>query len=86
MPNGLFRLRNRYDAMPMQNVELRHQPYIGNTHRAVVSLGRRVSHKQSVCGCVDIDDHHQLVSNFNGFAQLYFTAGIYCLHEKLTAV
>ena len=45
--------------MPMHNLKLRHQPCIGNTHRVVVSLGRRVSHKQSVCGCVDIDDHHQ---------------------------
>ena len=58
MPNGLFRLRNLYDVMPMQNVKLRHQPCIGNTHRVVVSLGRRMSHKQSVCAWVDIDDHH----------------------------
>ena len=27
-----------------------------------------------------------LVSNFNDSAQLYFAAGIYCLHGKLTAV
>ena len=27
-----------------------------------------------------------LVSNFTDSAQLYFTAGIYCLHGKLTAV
>ena len=27
-----------------------------------------------------------LVSNFNGSAQLYFTADIYCLYGKLTAV
>ena len=59
MPNGLFRLRNLYDVMPMQNVELRHQPCIGNTHRVVVILVRRVSHNQCVCAWVDIDDHHQ---------------------------
>ena len=27
-----------------------------------------------------------LVSNFNDSAQLYFTAGSYCLHGKLTVV
>ena len=58
MPNGLFRLRNHYDLMPMQKVELRHQPCIGNTHRVVVSLVWRVSHKQGVCGWVDNGDHH----------------------------
>ena len=47
-----------------------------------------MQHRCCAIGCFlnNSSKAHALVSNFNDSAQLYFAAGIHCLHAKLTAV